>query len=238
MSRTKSTKTTSAEQLSAEAVDPVGQAVTEPEASQEVHEAIVDMATTLQDSFQEQAKVVVVCFGAMQEFVEEVWKHCYHGEILFIEATQPNIIYEALNLVAEGKVTNEFVIVSAGTLPCHTLSYEEMCVHYRRIMADNSQHLDSHLPLRLHAERLAEVVEKGANPDNVEEFLSIYYKAAGIRPVDASFQWGNVLTPVTRANPCHATLVESIHRKKYIVCTTPEALAGVEPAFCDWLLKS
>lgn len=234
MSNTKAKKTTSAEVFPAEVVAAVEQSEqTTAELIEETAEAVSTMAETMGSA----AKLVVLLFDKMQEFVKEVWRRCYEGDILFVECGESGVINEALQLIAKGDVADDFVIVSAGTLPCHSLTYEEMCVYFRRVMKDNSQVLDSHLPMRLHAERLAEVIEKGGDPSNVEEFLATYYKAAGIRPVDASFQWGNVLTPVTRGNPCHATIVESIHRKKYVVCSTPDALAGVEPAFRDWLLK-
>lgn len=233
MSNTKAKKTTSAENTSAEGVAAIEQSEQMFEEMEKTTTAMDSMAKAADSA----AKLVVLLFDKMQEFVKEVWRHCYAGDILFIEGGESGVINEALQLIAKGDVADDFVIVSAGTLPCHSLTYEEMCVYFRRVMKDNSQVLDSHLPMRLHAERLAEVIEKGGDPSNVEEFLATYYKAAGIRPVDASFQWGNVLTPVTRGNPCHATIVESIHRKKYVVCSTPDALAGVEPAFRDWLLK-
>ena len=233
MSNTKAKKTTSAENTSAEGVAAVEQSEQMFEEMETAASAMDSMAKAADSA----AKLVVLLFDKMQEFVKEVWRRCYEGDILFVECGESGVINEALQLIAKGDVADDFVIVSAGTLPCHSLTYEEMCVYFRRVMKDNSQVLDSHLPMRLHAERLAEVIEKGVDPSNVEEFIATYYKAAGIRPVDASFQWGNVLTPVTRGNPCHATIVESIHRKKYVVCSTPDALAGVEPAFRDWLLK-
>lgn len=233
MSKSSISKATSAEKTSAEVVAAVEQ-------SEQMFEEM-ETAATAMDSMAKAAdsaaKLVVLLFDKMQEFVKEVWRRCYEGDILFVECGESGVINEALQLIAKGEVADDFVIVSAGTLPCHSLTYEEMCVYFRRVMKDNSQVLDSHLPMRLHAERLAGVIEMGADPSNVEEFIATYYKAAGIRPVDASFQWGNVLTPVTRGNPCHATIIESIHRKKYVVCSTPDALAGVEPAFRDWLLK-
>lgn len=233
MSNSKAKKTTSAENTSAEGVAAVEQSEQMFDEMEKAATAMDSMAKAADSA----AKLVVLLFDKMQEFVKEVWRRCYEGDILFVECGESGVINEALQLIAKGDVADDFVIVSAGTLPCHSLTYEEMCVYFRRVMKDNSQVLDSHLPMRLHAERLAEVIEKGGDPSNVEEFLATYYKAAGIRPVDASFQWGNVLTPVTRGNPCHATIVESIHRKKYVVCSTPDALAGVEPAFRDWLLK-
>lgn len=233
MRNTKAKKTTSAENPSAEGVAAIEQSEQMFEEMEKTATAMDSMAKAADSA----AKLVVLLFDKMQEFVKEVWRRCYEGDILFVECGESGVINEALQLIAKGDVADDFVIVSAGTLPCHSLTYEEMCVYFRRVMKDNSQVLDSHLPMRLHAERLAEVIEKGGDPSNVEEFLATYYKAAGIRPVDASFQWGNVLTPVTRGNPCHATIVESIHRKKYVVCSTPDALAGVEPAFRDWLLK-
>ena len=233
MRNTKAKKTTSAENTSAEGVAAVEQSEQMFEEMETAASAMDSMAKAADSA----AKLVVLLFDKMQEFVKEVWRRCYEGDILFVECGESGVINEALQLIAKGDVADDFVIVSAGTLPCHSLTYEEMCVYFRRVMKDNSQVLDSHLPMRLHAERLAEVIEKGVDPSNVEEFIATYYKAAGIRPVDASFQWGNVLTPVTRGNPCHATIVESIHRKKYVVCSTPDALAGVEPAFRDWLLK-
>lgn len=233
MSNTKAKMTPSAENTSAEGVAAVEQSEQMFEEMEKTATAMDSMAKAADSA----AKLVVLLFDKMQEFVKEVWRRCYEGDILFVECGESGVINEALQLIAKGDVADDFVIVSAGTLPCHSLTYEEMCVYFRRVMKDNLQVLDSHLPMRLHAERLAEVIEKGIDPSNVEEFIATYYKAAGIRPVDASFQWGNVLTPVTRGNPCHATIVESIHRKKYVVCSTPDALAGVEPAFRDWLLK-
>ena len=71
---------------------------------------------------------------------------------------------------------------------------------------------------------------------NGEEFLKDYFKKNLNRPIEAGFRFGNIVTPVYRANPCEHLVIEAFVRKKFVFAT-PKGYAAITHLIDQYLLN-
>ena len=90
------------------------------------------------------------------------------------------------------------------------------------------------LPKPFSKEKLVDALP--SQDQTAEEFLKDYFKKNLHRPIEAGFRFGNIVTPVYRANPCEHLVIEAFVRKKFVFAT-PQGYAAITHLIDQYLLN-
>lgn len=178
--------------------------------------------------------VVAVYEGAL-ETMKRFFTSVPDGvDVKFIQLqdNETTLLHQLALALSDESVPEEFVLVPAGTIPCGGVDMDALMLSTVYEDRAGKLHYDSGLPLFVRKVDALAMMEKVAaiNGDVAasEEFAKRYIDACRPRPVVVSFNFGNYVTPVKRANPCEHVIIEALVRKKFLT-STPEGFRAMVP---------
>lgn len=178
-------------------------------------------------------RLVVLAYPDTEQALGRIWKkHCKEPALILTDNFD-NIIDALGAIVADNTVAEDFVLVQANCIPCSPVRFEELQQAFVLIDGAKREHYLHRLPISFSKAILAEILGEEEDP---ETFVKSYVTAHATRPVQASLQFGNFVSPVLRGNPCEHLVIEALLRKKYIV-TSREGWTAIEPLLQKTLLK-
>lgn len=183
----------------------------------------------------EKTNLVVCAYEGTDNQMLKVWEKMTGRKPVILTVKADTDIRDILaDVIADNSVSDDFILVPANCVPCAPVSMEELTTPL--VFIDT-------LGNRVYGERLPKPFSKGrlveALPDrerSSEEFLKDYFKKYLNRPIEAGFRFGNIVTPVYRANPCEHIVVEAFVRKKFVFAT-PQGYAAISHLIDQYLLN-
>lgn len=183
----------------------------------------------------EKTNLVVCAYEGTDSQMLKVWEKMTGRKPVILTVKADADIRDILaDVIADNSVSDDFILVPANCVPCAPVSTEELTTPL--VFTDA-------LGNRVYGERLPKPFSKGrlveALPDrdrSSEEFLEDYFKKYLNRPIEAGFRFGNIVTPVYRANPCEHIVIEAFVRKKYVFAT-PQGYAAISHLIDQYLLN-
>ncbi len=138
------------------------------------------------------------------------------------------------DIIADNNVADDFILAPANCLPCSKISMEELATPLVFLDVQGNKVYGERLPKPFSKEKLVEMLP--ADGKTSEEFLKDYFKKNLHRPIEAGFRFGNIVTPVYRANPCEHLVIEAFVRKKFVFAT-PQGYAAITHLIDQYLLN-
>lgn len=179
--------------------------------------------------------VVVAVYEGALETMKRFFASVPDGvDVKFIQLqdNETTLLHQLALALSDESVPKEFVLVPAGTIPCGGVDMDALVLSTVYEDRAGKRHYDSGLPLFVRKDDALAVMEEVAeiNGDAAasEEFAKRYIEACRPRPVVVSFNFGNYVTPVKRANPCEHVIIEALVRKKFLT-STPEGFRAMVP---------
>lgn len=179
--------------------------------------------------------LVVCAYEGTDGQLSKVWKKMTGVEPVVI-TVEPNAdIRDILaGIIADNRVTDDFILVPANCVPCAKISMEELATPLVFLDVQGNKVYGERLPKPFSKEKLVEMLP--ADGQTTEEFLKDYFKKNLHRPIEAGFRFGNIVTPVYRANPCEHLVIEAFVRKKFVFAT-PQGYAAITHLIDQYLLN-
>ena len=201
-------------------------ATTAPETEMKVPETVPAAAPVL-------IRLVILAYPGTLEMMDRIWrKHCSEP-FLILPASDGGFTDSLMDVVADNRIADDFVILPANAIPCAPIRFEELQQPFAVLNAVKDAHFLDRLPISFNKAILAETLDPDVDP---ETFVAAYVKAHATRPVQVSFHFGNYVTPVLRGNPCEHLVIEALIRKKFVV-TNEAGWTAIEPLLEKTLLK-
>lgn len=181
-------------------------------------------------------RLVVCAYPGTGEQLSAVWKKMT-GEVPFLMTvdSSPDILEIIADVIATPEVDGRFILVPPNCVPCAPISMEELAVPLVFVDVNGRRHFNSRLPIPLSKDDLVDTLVDLGEKD-AEFFLSGYFKKYLHRPVEGGFRFGNLVTPVLRANPCENLVIEAFVRKKFVTAS-PEGYAAITALVDEYLLR-
>lgn len=186
----------------------------------EIHAAAESESTQADCAKATLATIVILCFAGTMALMEKLWGKFYRtDEVRFKEVSgKENTLDYLADIIADESIPDQFTICPPNCVPCCELSDVDLLQHYVYVDKSGQKTLNSGLPMTFNKDTLVELM--GAHPDATpEQILEMYNKETGIRPVEAGYTFGNIVTPVRRATPCENVVIEALMRKKFLTCS-------------------
>lgn len=178
-----------------------------------------------------QKEVIVCAYEGTEAVVEAVWKKMYNGGFHLVTVSEEVSVDSLLvEMIADDTVAERFVLVPANIIPCSPVTKEELMLNYLYITAKGEPQYDARLPLFVEKMVAAELLADSEVPDVLKALKT------KSRPFDVSFNFGNFITPVLRANPCEHIVLEALVRKRFI-SANKEGFLAIEELINSTLLK-
>ena len=179
-------------------------------------------------------RLVIMAHPGSEVVCRKIWKKlCAEPHI--VVTYQGEALSEILeNMIADGKVADNFVLVPAGCIPCARIEYSELLTPKVYVTKLEKLQYDSGLPVSFDKMLLADFLPEYAHASD-EDFLEAYIKTHLVRPIWVSLNWGNYLSPVKRGTPCMNKVMEALVRKKFITASA-EGWKAIEPLLKKTLL--
>ena len=179
--------------------------------------------------------LVVCAYEGTDGQLSKVWERTTGVRPVVITVKPDEDIRDILaGVIADSDVSDDFIFVPANCVPCAPISIEELATPLVFVDARGGREFGERLPKPFSKERLVEMLP--ADGQTAEEFLKDYFKRNLHRPVEAGFRFGNIVTPVYRANPCEHIVIEAFVRKKFVFAT-PEGYAAITHLIDRYLLN-
>lgn len=181
------------------------------------------------------ARLVVCAYEGTDIQLSKVWERMTGTRPVVITVGPDDDIRDILaGVIADNSVADEFVLVPANCVPCAPISIGELSSPIVFVDVEGNKVFGERLPKPFSKEKLVEALP--AQDQTVEEFLMDYFKKNLHRPVEAGFRFGNIVTPVYRANPCEHIVIEAFVRKKFVFAT-PQGYAAITRLIDQYLLN-
>ena len=161
-------------------------------------------------------RLVILSTATAAAVLGDVWKKYGPEPFRLLTVDQDESLKDILleRIIADPEIDDRFILAPANMIPCSRISLEELSVPTVYVFNEqetfwgktpvlfDKNFLESFLP------------ENDSLPDN--DFVKKYLKSFATRPLQVSYQWGNYVTPVLRADPCWAKVAEAMVRKKFL----------------------
>lgn len=154
-------------------------------------------------------------------------------KVLTVHPDEP-VSEQLVDCLADSEVSEVFVYSPANTFPPKHLNVGELETPYVYISKNGVHTFNHRLPVRADKAGLMDILAV-EDPRSEEEILKDVAALVASQPVEASFQFGNIVTPVLRGNPCEHVVIEAFIHKKF-VCTNAVGWKAIEH-LVDKLLK-
>ena len=188
---------------------------------------------TEQAPVQEPVRLVVLAYQGTEQLLKEIWKRNCNEPARIITDNFENFIDALGAIVADTAVAEDFVLVQANCIPCAPIRFAELQQAFVLIDSAKREHYLHRLPISFNKAILADCLGEEMDP---EGFVRSYVLSNATRPVQASLQFGNIVSPVLRGDPCEHLVIEALLRKKFIV-TSPDGWTAIAPLLQKTLLK-
>ncbi len=163
-----------------------------------------------------QAVIAVLAYPGTEEQMSRVWGRMTELPFKIVPfADGESLQVKLAELVADGNIADDFVLVPANVLPCKPVDLDELSVPYVYTTAYGERKYDSRVPMKFSKASLVEHLAGAAEMDD-EAFLHTYFDTYRHYPVEVGFSYGNFITPVLRGNPCESVVMEALVRKRFI----------------------
>lgn len=236
MSKEKKTATVAAEEAAAAAAVetaavPAATEETPAPEQEDTYEGILETAKTV---------LVVGVYPGAGDLVEKLYKGLPDDVVVvYAESTDTqlgNLVQLVAEALADDAIPEEFIVVPCGCVPCGGVDLDAMRLTTVYIDKQGKKKYDNGLPMVIRKADALEVLEEldilyddSVAPAVISEaFAEMYIKKHRPRPTVVSFQYGNYVTPVNRANPCEHRVIEALVQKKFIT-STPEGFKAIVP---------
>lgn len=179
--------------------------------------------------------LVVCAYEGTDSQMLKVWERMTGEKPAVLTVSADTDIRDILaDVIADNNVSDDFILVPANCVPCAPVSMAELTVPLVFIDTLGNKVFGERLPKPFSKGKVVELLP--AQTATPEEFLKTYFKKYLNRPVEAGFRFGNIVTPVYRANPCEHLVIEAFVRKKYIFAT-PQGYAAITHLIDQYLLN-
>lgn len=161
--------------------------------------------------------VIVCVYPEHEDIMEKMWRQNYSGDILFRTVKPEYNLKELLaELIADVEIADDFVLLQPDTVPCASVSLDELRSPVVYITATGVKKYDEKMPMVISKDTIVPLLadDKMSSEDIVRNLLK-----AGTRPLEVGFSFGNYVTPVRRGNPCEHIVIEALVRKKFIIAS-------------------
>lgn len=183
----------------------------------------------------EKTGLVVCAYEGTDSQMSKVWEKMTGRKPVILTVKADADIRDILaNVIADNSVSDEFILVPANCVPCAQVSMEELAMPLVFIDAQGNKVFSERLPKQFSKEKVVDLLP--AQTATPEEFLKSYFKKYLNRPIEAGFRFGNIVTPVYRANPCEHIVIEAFVRKKFVFAT-PQGYAAISHLIDQYLLN-
>lgn len=180
-------------------------------------------------------RLVVCAYPGTGDQIARVWERMTGVTPKTVTVTAEKKMTDILaEIVADQEVADEFILVPANCVPCAPISMEELAGPFVFVDIQSFRHYNDRLPVRFSKELLVEELTQPEIPDD-EYFMKVYYKKYLHRPIEGGFRFGNLVTPVYRANPCENLVVEAFVRKKFVTAS-PAGYKAIAHLVDEYLL--
>lgn len=198
--------------------------------------AVVDVRN-VETSHETSFSIVIGAFPGSEARMAALWSRALGADVSFKVVTmRPDepISEQIIDCLADTEVSDVFVYSPANTFPPKHLNVGELETPYVFINKNGVRTFNHRLPVHVDKSKVMDIlaVEK---PRSEEEILKDVAALVASQPVEASFHFGNIVTPVVRANPCEHVVIEAFIHKKF-VCTNAVGWKAIEH-LVDRLLK-
>lgn len=199
-----------------------GSVVTEPAASSPAPDTVT-------------RKLVVCAYPGTGEQLSRVWRKMTGENPFILTVDKDREILDILaDVIATVEIDGDFILVPANCIPCAPISMSELAGPFVFVDVSGRRHFNGRLPLHLSKGNLVDALV-GPEPANGEAFLEAYFKKHLHRPIEGGFRFGNLVTPVLRANPCENVVIEAFVRKKFVTAS-PEGYKAITHLVDQYLL--
>lgn len=179
-------------------------------------------------------RLVVCAYPGTGEQLAKVWLKMTGEEPLVIIVQRDTSLTDTLaEAVANPEIADTFILVPANCVPCAPISLDELKGPFVFVDVAGSRHYSDRLPVFFSKEALVEVLPEDLKDD--ESLMKAYYKQNLHRPIEGGFRFGNLVTPVYRANPCENLVIEAFVRKKFVTAS-PEGYKAIAHLVDEYLL--
>lgn len=183
----------------------------------------------------EKTSLVVCAYEGTDNQMLEVWEKMTGQKPVILSVKTDTDIRDILaEVIADNSVSDDFILVPANCVPCAPVSMEELATPLVFVDTQGNRVFAERLPKQFSKDKLVEALPDGDSTP--EEFLKGYFKRNLHRPVEAGFRFGNIVTPVYRANPCEHIVIEAFVRKKFVIAT-PQGYAAISHLIDQYLLN-
>lgn len=179
--------------------------------------------------------LVVCAYEGTDGQLSKVWEKMTGVKPVVITVEPDADIRDILaGIIADNNVADDFILAPANCVPCAKISIVELATPLVFLDVQGNKVYGERLPKPFSKEKLVEMLP--AQDQTAEEFLKDYFKKNLHRPVEAGFRFGNIVTPVYRANPCEHLVIEAFVRKKFVFAT-PQGYAAITHLIDQYLLN-
>lgn len=179
-------------------------------------------------------RLVVCAYPGTGEQLAKVWLKMTGEEPLVIIVQRDASLTDTLaETVANPEIADTFILVPANCVPCAPISFDGLKGPFVFVDVAGSRHYSDRLPVFFSKEALVEVLSEDLKDD--ESLMKAYYKQNLNRPIEGGFRFGNLVTPVYRANPCENLVIEAFVRKKFVTAS-PEGYKAIAHLVDEYLL--
>ena len=180
-------------------------------------------------------RLAVCAYPGTGEQLGRVWEKMTGEDPLVMTVQRDSLFRDTLaEAVANPDIADIFILVPANCLPCAPISLEELKGPFVFVDVSGSRHYCDRLPVLFNKESLVEALVS-AEPGDDESFMQAYYKRNLHRPIEGGFRFGNLVTPVYRANPCENLVIEAFVRKKFVTAS-PDGYRAIAHLVDQYLL--
>ncbi len=179
--------------------------------------------------------LVVCAYEGTDGQLSKVWEKMT-GVKPVVFTVEPHVDIRGIlaEIIADSNVSDDFILVPANCVPCAKVSIGELATPLVFLDVQGNKVFSERLPKPFSKEKLVDALPAGNQTE--EEFLKDYFKKNLNRPIEGGFRFGNIVTPVYRANPCEHIVIEAFVRKKFVFAT-PQGYAAITHLIDQYLLN-
>ena len=193
------------------------------------------VAASTKMSGQALRKLVICAYHGTEDRMEKVWRKMTGISSLIIAVDQEQPLLDIIaDVIASPEVDGDFILVPANCVPCSPISLDELAGPFVFVDVSGRRHYSDRLPLPLNKDLLVDELVAQDEVDS-EAFMATYFRNHLHRPIEGGFRFGNLVTPVYRANPCENLVIEAFVRKKFVTAS-PEGFEAIAVLVDQYLL--
>lgn len=182
------------------------------------------------------AKKLVVCaYPGTGDQLAKVWEKMAGEDPFILTVDKDRDILDIIaEVIAATEIDRDFILVPANCIPCAPISLSELAGPFVFVDINGRRHFNNRLPIPMSKDKLVDALVSSEGI-NGEAFLEAYFKRNLHRPIEGGFRFGNLVTPVLRADPCENLVIEAFVRKKFVTAT-PEGYKAISHLVDQYLL--